>query len=318
MAILLLLFLGGLALFLLLYRLNTAVPRVRVPLPQAPFVSENRPAFEGVLEGVRRPLSVAVSPDGQRIYVAEGWGERAVRILDASGRELGTIAPPATDVFDRQPTAVAVTPDGTVFVVERILRRVLKYDGNGKFLGELMPPVDEDWAPLGIGVDASGKLYVAEALDLPDRARHRILVFESTGQLVSVFGSKEDDPAGLSFPHDVAVDAQGRVYVATIDAVKVFDENGQFLFALGGGGEVMPGIPWGVAVHDDRLYVVDLTNHRLLGYDISGERPTSSFAIGGYGTELGALRFPQGIAVSATGKLFIADRDNDRIAVWAH
>ncbi len=316
MATLAALFFAGLALFLMLYRWEKPVPRV--PLPEAIGVTEARPSFRGALSDVSRPLSVATSPDGRLVYVAEGGGEYAVRILDRNGQERGTAVPPGTTPFTRQPMSVAVGLDGTVYVADRMLNQVLKFDRDGKYLGELAPPDDTRWAPLAVAMDSGGNLYVAEALDLPDIVRHRIVVFDAQGSFLRAFGSKSDDPAGLNFPHGIAVDSQGRVYVATIDAVKVFDAQAGFLYGLGGGGRTAPGLPMGLAIRQDEIFVVDVTNHRLLVYDVSGEEPGEPYIMGEYGVDSGQLRFPQGVWLSADGRVYVADRDNDRVAVWSY
>jgi DNA-binding beta-propeller fold protein YncE len=169
-----------------------------------------------------------------------------------------------------------------------------------------------------VAVDSGGNIYVAEALDLPDVVRHRILVFDPAGRLLFTFGSKGDDASGLNFPHAVAVDSHDRIYVATIDAVKAFDAQGKYLFSLGGGGSKAPGLPMGLAARQHQLFVVDPINQRVLVYDVSGEEPGDPYTLGEYGVDSGQWRFPQGVWLSADGRVYVTDRDNDRVTVWSY
>ena len=308
------LFFAGLALFIMLYKWGAP----RVNLPGAVGITEERPTFKTALTGVQRPFSVATSPDGKRVYVAEGGGEHVIRILDRNGQERGTAVPPDTSVFSRRPRSVAVGLDGTVYAVDGMQNKVLKFDRDGQYLGELAPPDDTRWSPLGLAVDDGGNLYVAEALDLPEIVRHRVLVFDAEGRFLRAFGAKGSDPAALNFPHAVAVDSQGRIYVATMDGVKGFDGQGTFLFVLSGGGRAAPGLAMGVAIRKDELFVVDTTNHRVLVYDVSGDRPSDPFTFGEYGVDSGQLRFPQDVWLSADGRIYVADRANDRVSVWSY
>ena len=72
----------------------------------------------------------------------------------------------------------------------------------------------------------------------------------------------------------------------------------------------------GLSIRDDQLFVVDVTNHRVLVYDVSGEKPGEPYTLGELGTDSAELRFPRGVWVSSDGRIYVADRNNDRVAVW--
>ena len=61
-------------------------------------------------DGVRFPAGVAVSPDGKKLYVAENLGD-SLAVIDAATKKIEQRLP-----TENYPYAVAVTPDGKVFV----------------------------------------------------------------------------------------------------------------------------------------------------------------------------------------------------------
>jgi tripartite motif-containing protein 71 len=308
-------FLLSLGVFVYLMR-QGRVPRVGTELPEALGVTRQQPAsFDRTLAPASRPVAVAVSPDAKRIYVAEGGGEYAVRIFAPDGTLLGNATPPHTTPTSRVPMDLAVGPDGTVYVADRLLRQVLIFDADGAFRDTLRPSGIDDWAPLGVTVDDAGLIYVAEAKDLPDFQRHQIHVLRPDGTVVRSFGQKGDGAADLMFPSHVAVDGRGRIWVGDITGVKAFSPDGSYLFSLPFEGDHGVGLLGGLAYQDGLLYVTDVTNHRALAFDVAGDDVTFAFEFGRLGFGKGQLRYPEGIAVRS-GRIYIANRENSRIDIW--
>lgn len=313
--LLLCLFLLSLGIFIYLIR-QGRIPRVGTELPEAMGIARVKPpSFDRTLAPASRPMAVAVSPDGERIYAAEGGGDYAVRIFAPDGTLLGNATPPHTSPTTRQPMDIAVAPDGAVYVADRLLRKVLVFDADGTFRNTLEPSTIEDWAPLGVAVDGAGLIYVAEAKDLPDFHRHQIHILKPDGTVVRSFGQKGDGVADLMFPGHIAVDGRGRIWVGDITGVKAFSAEGAYLFSLPFEGDHGVGLPGGLAYHDGLLYVTDITNHRALAFDVSGERVSFAFEFGRLGFGRGQLRYPEGIAVQS-GRIYIANRENSRIDIW--
>jgi tripartite motif-containing protein 71 len=113
------------------------------PLPEmlpAP-VAQNivyPPTYMFYISGVDKPVGVAASPDGQRVYVAEGAGERLVKMFDRDGNLIQRIAPPGTNQSNRKPNYIAVGADGRVYVSDNYNHVIDVYDADGNFLDAII------------------------------------------------------------------------------------------------------------------------------------------------------------------------------------
>ncbi len=78
------------------------------------------------------------------------------------------------------------------------------------------------------------------------------------------------------------------------------------------------GMGWDLRAGQHRLAVADTQNHRiqLFTYDPLSGALTYERTIGAYGTGNGQLRLPAGVAFDNTGRLFVADTGNHRIAIF--
>jgi uncharacterized protein (TIGR03663 family) len=185
----------------------------------------------------------------------------------------------------RDPRAVAVSPDGHIYVADTDNYRVQKFTADGQFVLEIGgPSEDRDETgkflrrvegsavlpgPMGIACDSEGNVYVA------DTWANRIQKFNSTGQFVTVWTA--GGPGSFFGPRDVAVDAENRVYVADTGnkRIQVFDADGNYLRTIGkaGSGAAEFDEPVGIDFSaQNELYVADVGNKR-----IQVLRPNGSF-----------------------------------------
>ncbi len=293
------------------YYLTTRKPLSAV-LPSAPAVAEVfKPRYLFSIYGVDRPVGVAVSPDGERIYVAESGGERKVHVFDRKGERLFTMAT-ADTLAERTPVYVEVDGQGRIFVSDRRQHTVFLFDPEGNPLGQMAPPPGETfWAPLGIALGPE-RIYLTDIT----RGMHRVLVYTQDGQFVQAFGTEGKDPGQFWYPNGIEVDPEGRIYVTDSNngRLQVFDASGELLYRLGGFN-----LPRGTAMDDQqRLYVVDAVGQRVVVYGLFAQPIELLFDFGDLGLGDGQFNYPNDIAVDTTGRLYIADRENNRIQVWSY
>ena len=128
-------------------------------------------------------------------------------------------------------------------------------------------------------------------------------------------GAEGKDPGQFWFPNYVLVDSKGRLYVSDGNngRLQVFDPDGQLLYGLGS-----LSLPRGMAIDADRLYVVDVVAQVVNVYDVSGEKAKLLFSFGDFGLGDGQFNYPNDIAVDETGRIYVADRVNNRVQVWSY
>jgi len=168
-------------------------------------------------DDLERPTGVAVSPDGQRIYVVDrAYNEsdqHRVVVYDIKGKKLQVIGSRGNgDGQFNVPLQAATGPDGTLYVLDSGNFRVQAFDKDGKFLRSFGKPGKEFGnlaRPRGIAVDDDGNVYVTDA------SFNNFQIFNPEGQLLLTIGegSLESNPGRYGMLSGIAVDETGRIYV---------------------------------------------------------------------------------------------------------
>ena len=154
---------------------------------------------------------LAFFPDGTFLLGDGYWNSRVVKYA-ADGSymmewgELGD-GPGQFDLVH----GLAVDSDHRVYVADRSNNRIQVFTENGEFIEE-WPDVSD---PVGIFVDANEAVWVISA------TLNRILKYSRQGELQYYFGAyggtRGGFPGGLSRPHQIDVDQEGNVYIASWD-----------------------------------------------------------------------------------------------------
>ena len=176
------------------------------------------------------PANLTVDPMSNEVYVADGYRNRRVIVLDgdtfafkrmwgAYGNKpddanLGPYnpdAPPATQF--RLPHNIAISRDGFVYVADRPNNRIQVFRKDGTYVKEAF--VSKRTLLAGA---ASGFALSADPpqrfIYMIDGANHHVWILErETLQVVARFGQQGIFGGSLNTPHAIAVDSRGHIYV---------------------------------------------------------------------------------------------------------
>jgi DNA-binding beta-propeller fold protein YncE len=260
------------------------------------------------------PLGVAVSDDGQRVYVSD-YVQALVYVFDFPAKEV-TLLGQNDKLFDR-PVGIALDEKENLYVVDSVARTVVILDRHGRRQGKIVDQSLE--RPTGIAIDRErGKIYVADTSHQLSK-NHYIHVYNLQGRPLGKIGlGKGADEGAFLFPTYLAVDSDGKLYVSdTMNArIQVFSPDGQYLDTIGARGNA-PGTfarPKGVAVDTfGNVYVVDSDWANVQIFNPKGQ---ALLFFGGRGRYPGLLNTPAGIAIDRENKIYVADTQNLRVDVY--
>lgn len=292
----------------------------RKPLTAIPGITrEDVPHYVFSIYGVTRPTGVALSPSGERIYVTESDGARVVRVFNRDGKAVGALQAPPTGAM-HTPVYVAVNPvSRDVYVSDRAAHAVYVYSEKGVYRGEFRPRGDGvgAWQPLGLAFDADGALYATDVAG----PYHRLLIFTPGGKLRRAIGA----PKQFSFPNGIAVDGHGTIYATDSNngRLLVFDAGGVLAAMIGrGAGAGDLGLPRGMTIGEgNRLYVVETVGHEVKVYRLGKSPKDAPRYVGSFGREGqsdGSFEYPNGVAVDSRARVYVTDRENNRVQVWSY
>jgi sugar lactone lactonase YvrE len=252
----------------------------------------------------------------------------------------------ATNASMKNPQGVALDALGNLFIADENNQRIRKVDTNGLittvagngsygYSGDGGAATNASlYYPAGTALDALGNLFIA------DEDNQRIRKVDTNGIITTVAGNGSYGYSGdggaatnasLRDPVGVAVDAYGNLFIADSFYVRKVDTNGLITTVAGNGVQTYSGdggaatnaslwYPESVAVDaSGNLFIADRLNSRIRMVNAGGLITTvAGNGSYGYSGDGGAatnasLNYPDGVAVAASGDLFIADSFNGRV-----
>src|SRR5262249_36467751 len=129
--------------------------------------------------------------------------------------------------------SVRVDPQGNIWLVDAPQHLVYKMDPQGKDIlmrlgqkGVARTGHNNFNLPTDVAFGPDSDIYVSDGY-----GGARVVKFSHDGKFLLEFGTRGKGPGQFGLPHNIVVDAQGRVYVTDRDnaRVEVFDSNGRFL-----------------------------------------------------------------------------------------
>ena len=233
--------------------------------------TEQQRQMEKPLFALWTPYGLAVDSKGS-IYIADGK-VGAIFIFNTETKELQMIKH-GRDAHFGDIIGLAIDDSDRLFVSDTKLHHIVVFDKNHKVEGSISEGVVD---PGGMAINNENRfLYVA------DPALDQVLVYDADKltliRKIGTAGKKHTltAPGQFSVPTNVAVDADGNLYVTDMynNRVEIFDADGNFIRAWGKAGD-RPGTfsrPKGIAIDaDGHVWVADAVMDILQCYTPEGQ-----------------------------------------------
>lgn len=212
--------------------------------------------------------------------------------------------------FLKEPSGMAMNPEGDVYIIDGSDRKVKKFSAGGTHdaaWGMGVKELSGLREPAGIAVDQYGNVYITDA------RRHTVNKFSKEGKFIRKWGKEGEDEISFKSPAGIAVDGQNNVYVADSGnfRIKKYSVQGDLVKTWGerGNKEGQFSYPRAVALGPDGLlYVVDQL--RVQKFSPEGMAVKSW---GKPGTGDSEFTNARGIYVDRDGYVYVADTDNNRV-----
>jgi DNA-binding beta-propeller fold protein YncE len=259
---------------------------------------------------IAEPAGLAVSDDGERLYVADLM-QQAVFRFDFKAKKFTKFG----DVGVA--SGVALDARENVYVVNMANKTIGVFGADGKQLNEFPDP--ELSRPTGIAIDkARGRIYVVDTGG-SGAPQHNVKIYDLSGKrLGTIGGAPGGDFGKFNYPMYVAVDAGGNVYVSdTLNSrVQKFDPEGNFVTSFGQLGTNWGEFdkPKGVAVDSfGNVYVADSGWSNVQIFNPKGQ---ILLFFGGRGPVPGMMKNPLAVAIDKNNRIYVGDYLNHRIGVY--
>jgi len=260
-------------------------------------------------EMLLRPYGVFA--DDKRIYVTDP-GARLLHVFGLGEKKYFKISKADKEEFI-SPIGVAADKNGEIYLSDSLLKRVLVFDREGKYLRDIGSD-NVFIRPSGIAIDEE-RLYVVDARG------HKIFVFsKKDGSFLFSFGKNGSGKGEFHYPTNIFTGRDNALYITDSMnfRVQIFDKNGRFISTFGkhGDGSGDFSKPRGIAVDSDgHVYVADAQFDTVQIFNKDGRL---LLAFGNTGRGEGKMILPAGLFIDEQDTIYAADSYNNRVQIFQY
>lgn len=232
-------------------------------------------SYTGSITSVEKPTAVAVSANGNTLYVGDNV-TKSVKILNAAGLVVGELKENGVMATFELPRNICLDASGNIYVVDQFSANVKVFDSSGNFaysIGSLSMPLD--------AVAIGDELFIIDqpSIQTTNGSRHssRIQIFDLVDKVFVADAQRTFPGYGTNIEEGqylglkgLAVDPHNTLYASDsfVDVVYKYSTDGVYL------GPVNNGLatPMGVAVSSDgRLFATSSYDGavKVMGVDYS-------------------------------------------------
>jgi streptogramin lyase len=201
--------------------------------------------------------------------------------------------------------ALRVLHDGHIWITDRKLQQVLKFDLDGKLLMSIgqkgvsgaNDSEDSFNGVSDVAMAENGNLFVSDG----EGSNTRVVKIAPDGKFIKFWGTKGADPGQLNTPHSIALDSQGRVWVCDRGnkRLQIFDQDGKFVDQMTQFGSASS-----IVIKKDIVYVAATAPEN---------RITIGTTDGHVLTTIDGLSSPHEIAVDSNGAIYAAETNGKAV-----
>lgn len=281
---------------------------------------------EGIM--IRRTIDAGLQNDGPHRIVWDGTddagetsyllqGNLVVRLTVTTGSFTAPeyqhqwSASPDDDSSSIDPHGITTDSEGNVYVCDWAGDRVIKYDADGNYLDILGGPGTGNGQfidPGDVTVDSQGNIYVV------DQGHLRVEKFDRDGNYLGQWGEDGAEEGNfLFFMNAIAASPDDKLFVGDgYHVIQIFDASGHYLGIPDWYGYSCPmenvcGLAFSPSGH---LYVSDTSNDHMVELEELDGRYVYRSQWGDTGFPVGHFQNPGGVAVDASGNIYVTDLVN--------
>jgi ATP-dependent protease HslVU (ClpYQ) peptidase subunit len=259
-----------------------------------------------------------------------------VEVSTFAGSSYGFVDGTGTAAQFKNPTGIAVDDSGNVYVADVSNHKIRKITPAGvvtTFAGSSAGFADGTGTaaqfnnPANVALDASGNVYVVDSGNSKIRKITPEGVVSTFAGSSAGFADGTGTSAQFSNPQGITIDASGNVYIADTSNQKIRKitptgvvttfAGSDYGDVDGTGTSAQFKYPYGVAVDaSGNVYVADRSNHKIRKITPAGVVSTFAGSSSGFANGTGTaaqFKYPHGIAVDASGNVYVADTNNQKI-----